>query len=378
MIRERDDNPITPAPCFHGGAFFEAIGVGFDDLTRRHRIINADVLDAWFPPAPGVIAALGQDLEWLIRTSPPTDSSGLGQAISRARGISQECILPTAGSSDAIFLAFRLWLTKSSRVLLLDPTYGEYAHVLERVIGCEVQRFRLTREDGYSVNVAKLQEALSDRYDLAVLVNPNSPTGRHVSRGELASLLSGAPLTTRFWIDETHVEYAGANESLETFAAASRNVVICKSMSKTYALSGVRAAYLCAAPSTMAELRSVTPPWSVSLPAQLAAVRALEDPQYYAECYAQTHALRNELTAHLIRSAPGIEIIPGVANFLLCHLPEEGPDAATVVRRCRESGLFVRDAFCMGEALGRHALRVAVKDHATNQRMIDILLASLS
>jgi hypothetical protein len=39
------------APCFHGGAFFEAIGDRFDRLERRHDIINADVLDAWFPPA---------------------------------------------------------------------------------------------------------------------------------------------------------------------------------------------------------------------------------------------------------------------------------------------------------------------------------------
>ena len=118
-----------PAPCFHGGAFFDAIGPEFDHLERRHEIINADVLDAWFPPSPRVIAALSEDLPWLLRTSPPTQCEGMARVIARVRAVAAENILPAAGSSDAIFLAFRHWLSPSSRVLILDPTYGEYAHV---------------------------------------------------------------------------------------------------------------------------------------------------------------------------------------------------------------------------------------------------------
>ena len=66
-----------PAACFHGGAFFDAIGPEFDRLERRHEIINADVLDAWFPPSPRVIAALQEYLPWLMRTSPPTACEGM-------------------------------------------------------------------------------------------------------------------------------------------------------------------------------------------------------------------------------------------------------------------------------------------------------------
>lgn len=61
----------SPAPCFHGGAFFEAIGEDFGSLERRRSVINADVLDAWFPPAPRVLEDLGKNLEWVLRTSPP-------------------------------------------------------------------------------------------------------------------------------------------------------------------------------------------------------------------------------------------------------------------------------------------------------------------
>jgi len=365
-----------PTACFHGGAFFPAIGERFDSLERSRTIINADVLDAWFPPAPGVLEALGEHLPWLLRTSPPTGCEGLIQTIAEKRGVASENILPGAGSSDLIFRVLRQWLTPTSHALILDPTYGEYAHVLERVIGCTVDRLTLSRERGYEVDLPRLEAAVADGYDLVVLVNPNSPTGRHIPRAELERVVSRAPLRTRVWVDETYIEYAGVGESLEQFAAQSENVIVCKSMSKVYALSGARAAYLCAGPHQLEELRAITPPWVVSLPAQVAAVRALQDSGYYLARFAETVSLREELAAQL-RSL-GWEVLPGIANFLLCHLPESGLDAASIVRRCREQGLFLRDAAVMGSRLGTHTLRLAVKDAPTNQRMVAIIRQTLT
>lgn len=361
-----------PAPCFHGGAFFDAIGPEFDHLERRHKIINADVLDAWFPPSPKVIAALLEDLPWLLRTSPPTQCEGMTRVIARGRGVTPENILPAAGSSDAIFLAFRHWLNPASRVLILDPTYGEYAHVLEKVVGCRVDRLALTREDNYRVNLGELENTAQRGYDLIALVNPNSPTGQHVPRAEMEKVLRTIPSSTRVWIDETYVEYAGGNESLERFAAASANVIVCKSMSKVYALSGVRAAYLCGPAPIIIELRGLTPPWAVGLPAQVAAGAALQDPDYYAARYAETHRLRAALADELARF-DGWEVLPGIANFLLCHLPETGPTAAALVAQCRAQGLFLRDVGAMGRSFGGHVLRIAVKDATTNQRMVEKL-----
>ena len=360
-----------PRACFHGGAFFSSIGERFDSLERSRTVINADVLDAWFPPAPGVLETLGEHLPWLLRTSPPTGCEGLIQTITERRGVAPENILPGAGSSDLIFRALRQWLMPDSHALILDPTYGEYAHVLERVIGCTVDRLTLTRERGYEVDLPRLEAALADDYDLVVLVNPNSPTGRHIPRSELERVIRRAPLRTRVWVDETYIEYAGAGESLERFAAQSENVIVCKSMSKVYALSGVRAAYLCAGAHQLEELRAITPPWAVSLPAQVAAVRALQDPGYYAARYAETAALREELSEQL--RLLGWQVLPGIANFLLCHLPKSGPDAVSIVRRCRGQGLFLRDASLMGSKLGTHTLRVAVKEATTNQRMVAII-----
>jgi len=135
----RLDIPFQHRPaCSHGGAFFDAIGNDFRHLERSREIISADVLDAWFPPSPLVISAVGEHLAFLLRTSPPTDCAGLIEAIARTRNIPADCVVPAAGSSELIFLAFREWLTHKSRVLILDPSYGEYFHVTERIVGCRV------------------------------------------------------------------------------------------------------------------------------------------------------------------------------------------------------------------------------------------------
>ena len=113
-------------------------------------------------------------------------------------------------------------------------------------------------------------------------------------------------------------------------------------MSKVYALSGARAAYLCAGPHQLESCRAIKPLWVVGLPTQVAAVRALQDPGYYAAGYAETAAAREQLAIDL--RALGWDVLPGIANFLLCHLPPDGPAAATIVRRCRPHGVFLRRA----------------------------------
>src|SRR5262249_1686705 len=166
------------------------------------------------------------------------------------------------------------------------------------------------------------------------------------------------------------------DESLEPFAAASSNVIVCKSMSKAYALSGVRAAYLCGPAAMIRELQTVCPPWSVSLPGQIAACEALKAVDYYRQRWRETRVLRTELTAGL--RGLGWKVVPGCANFLLCLLPASGPTAGAVVDAARKRGLFVRDVANMGTTLGDRTLRVAVKDHDTNDAIIRLLELTLS
>jgi histidinol-phosphate/aromatic aminotransferase/cobyric acid decarboxylase-like protein len=366
----------SAVPCYHGGAFFEAVGDEFKSLERLETVISADVLDAWFPPSPRVIEAVSSHLPLLLRTSPPTSGEGLVRTIARKRDVDERNLLIGGGSSDLIFLALTRWLTRLSRVLILDPMYGEYAHVLERVIGCSVDRLQLSREEGFELDVERLVERVrTTRYDLVIIVNPNSPTGRHVARGTLETALTAIPSRTRVWIDETYVDFVGSDASLERFATSRSNVVVCKSMSKAYALSGARVGYLCASAATIDALRGYNPPWSVSLIGQVAGVAGLEDTVYYESQWSMTHALRRELATGLERL--GATVTPGVANFLLCALSPEGKSAREATESAREEGLFLREVDGMGRLLGPYALRIAVKDRATNMRMLNILASIL-
>ncbi|RZU54058.1 histidinol-phosphate/aromatic aminotransferase/cobyric acid decarboxylase-like protein [Krasilnikovia cinnamomea] len=377
----RLDMPVHPGAdgCAHGGASFDGIGADFRRLHRRREVVAADVLDAWFPPAPGVLDVLAEDPGWHARTSPPVAADGLRAEIAAARGVPTGALTLGAGSSDLIFRAFREWLTPASRVLLIDPTYGEYAHVTTEVIGCRVDRLPIGPADGWRIDVDRLAGALAGgAYDLAVVVNPNNPTGGRLPLEVMRDLIARVPARTRLWIDEAYVGYAGLDQSLAPLAAERSNIVVCTSMSKMYALSGMRVAYLTSDETTAAALRRWTPPWAVSLPAQLAAVAALRDPAYYAARWAQTAVLRAELAASLRAVDPAARVEPAVANFLLVTLPAQGPSAAEVVARCRRDDVYLRDLSPMSPAFQGRTIRIAVKDPAANARIVAAYQAALA
>jgi histidinol-phosphate/aromatic aminotransferase/cobyric acid decarboxylase-like protein len=367
--------------CFHGGAFFAAIGEEFDRLERRRDVVNADVLDAWFPPSPRALAALREALPWILRTSPPTRCEGLLRVIARERDVPIESLVPGGGSSDLIWRAFSRWTSPRTRALVLDPAYGEYAHALAGPLRCRVERFVLHPEHDFRVDLPALAAAIErGGFDLVVLVNPNNPTGRHVPRRELEPFLRALPSRTRVWIDEAYVDYVDAGESLESFAAASRNVVVCKSLSKGLALSGARAAYLVAPPPLAADLRAITPPWVVSLPAQVAAVAALQDRDHYAACYAETARLRARFVARLaaIAEPVGARVDAALANWVLLHLERDGPTAADVVSACARRGVFLRDAGATSAAIGPRVVRIAVRRPAEQRRILSAITETLS
>jgi histidinol-phosphate/aromatic aminotransferase/cobyric acid decarboxylase-like protein len=113
------------------------------------------------------------------------------------------------------------------------------------------------------------------------------------------------------------------------------------------------------------------------LPAQIAATYALHANDYYAKRYWETKELREKLVQEL--SAMGItEIIPGIANFVMFHLPETMYTAESIVKTCRDRGLLLRNVAGMGSEVGHRAMRMAVKDEETNNRMLDIFRNALN
>lgn len=111
---------------------------------------------------------------------------------------------------------------------------------------------------------------------------------------------------------------------------------------------------------------------SSELTGEIAALMALRDDEYYQQRYAETHLLRNEFT-EVLKKVDSIEVTPTIANFILCHFPENGPGAELIVSKRKEKGLFIRNISNMGTNVGTHTIRIAIKDRETNQRMLKIL-----
>jgi histidinol-phosphate/aromatic aminotransferase/cobyric acid decarboxylase-like protein len=357
--------------CYHGGAFWNEIGPGFDRLDRREDVVAADVLDAWFLPAPEVLNAI-VELEWLCRTSPPTHAEGLVEAISRVRRIAPANILPGPGSSAILYQALPRWLSASAKVLLVEPCYGEYAHLC-RSIGCQVEWQITLSEHSFALDLDAWSDSLkSGDFDLAVLVNPNNPTGASIDTDQLRNILSRIPAHTRVLIDEAYVDFVGIS-SCEPLTLLFPNLFVLKSLSKCFALSGLRAAYLIGDELEMSKLRLFTPPWWVSLPAQVASIAAIGCEDYYSSRYAQTQFLRL-IQAQALQKL-GVDTY-GAANWLLAKLPR-GSSASFVVDQAQSKGVFLRHAGRTAHSLGDEWIRIAIRSESENARILEALGGSI-
>lgn len=362
------------AKAFHGGASFDAIGVDFADLARRHQIIDADVLDAWYEPAPAVLAVLRENLAWLVKTSPPTHGAGLRAAIAARQGLAAANVLVGGGTSALIFLAFAQLLKAGDCAVILDPMYGEYRHVCEQVIGARVVASPLDAARAFRPDpIAIADRVIQAQAKLLVLVNPNSPTGMVLGRDGLAELLRRLPAEVRVWIDETYIDFVPDVPSAEPLVAQDQRLIVAKSMSKFFALSGLRVGYLAAHARVINEFELRNPPWSVGLLAQCAAVTALQEYAWYRQRAQETHALREAL-AEAIAGIDGLRPFASTTNFVMFETVQLA--ANLLVERCRDHGVFLRDCASLSERFGARYVRTAVKDGPANARIVAALRAA--
>lgn len=366
------DFPFSPQDeCYHGGASIELLGSQFDHLDTQPNVINADVLDAWFPPCPEALRKLKNHLGWLSRTSPPTQPRNLESEIARQRNVPSASVVAGAGSTDLIYRAFQQWLDANSKVLLITPCYGEYEFILRQVLHCKIETLNLKRGENFRLSLRAYEEIIGNGYDMVVVVNPNNPTGAFLDQRDWQDLLKCTPSETRIWIDECYIDYVDGSQSLELLAASGSNITVCKSLSKTLGLSGLRVGYLCLSPSSAREIRKVTPPWIVGTLGQIAAMEALRDSAYYEEQYRRTHQQRRWLENEI--GNLGFEVLPGCANFFVAWLAREIPSTSEFLKACEDRNLFLRDIYPTSPSLGRRAVRFAVKDQSANQRMVETI-----
>lgn len=342
----------------HGGSFWNEVG---NNVERLPSVVRADVLDAWFDPAPSVLELIRSHGPELARTSPPVDALPLVRAVSKHRDVDEDAVLVGPGSSSLIHQFLPMLRERRSRAAAFDPTYSEYQFVLTKHLGCEIIRCR------------DLVAVTESRAQIVCLVNPNSPTGKMIPKAEFEPVVKELAKSAIVWVDETYIEYCGSQESLEQLAAETENVIVCKSMSKVYALSGLGVAYLVGHPNLIRRLRSFQAPWSVGTLAQFSAIAALKEPEYYAKRYEETARLRSQLASHL--KALGLDVMEGRINCLLAR--SDGP-ASDIIKECQQQSVYLRDTAGMGETLDAHIFRISVRSGPENRRIVDALVSALA
>lgn len=360
--------------------FVPSHGGQLREIARRFHVSEESLLDfsasiSPIPPSDAVVTALCELLrgrEILVRY-PDSEYPVLIQAIAQYSGVDPGSICIANGVMPLLDAALRA--SGLRRCLVLVPAFGEYQRVL-RSCGTERITFALREQDNFSVNPeAVLRGVKHYSADSVLLANPHSPSGCLTSADiitQLQSALSSIGVTTI--LDEAFVDYS-PEVSLSGLAADVCGVVVLRSLTKFFAMPGLRVAYSVTQPENQARMKSILPLWPVdSLAASAARIALLDSALVRKTREANTHE-RRWLAEQM--SALGVEVFPGTANYLLVRLPD-GVDGFKVWRRLIVERLIVVRNCASFEGLTSQYLRIAVRDRVANQKLVNALTHVLS
>ena len=263
-------------------------------------------------------------------------------------------------------------------LLVIGPTFSEYANAMTRC-GGRVTMILAERQQNYSPPLAEALRLLKgvgsnsprrERIDGVILCNPNSPTGQGCEADAVMRVVSAAE-RHRLWmiVDETFAEFYESG-SILLRAAASRRVIVLRSLTKFYGLPGLRVGYAVTHDHVSRQLRRQLPPWSVNAVAQIAAVAALQDDGHARNTLSFVTKERSRFT-RLLAELPGCVVYPSVANFIFMELPV-GCHAKKVAAMLRKDGLLIRDCSRIS-GLHPRSIRVAVTSMQQNDRLVKAL-----
>jgi threonine-phosphate decarboxylase len=265
------------------------------------------------------------------------------------------------------------------RLLLVQPTFAEYAESMARA-GGRVTGLSADRREQDALPIGRLLKFLrsrartSDSYDGVVVCNPNSPTGQACAAGDMLELAQAAERRGMWLIvDESFADFCPERSLLPRKGRFSRMIVL-RSLTKFYALPGLRVGYAVADAAVVQSLRRHVPPWSVSAMGQVAALAALQDREH-ARRSLQFMTKERLRFAGLLAALPGCEVMPAYANFFFLELP---PDwhATAMAARLKQVGLLIRDCSDMDGASAR-SIRIAVRSRRDNDRLLRALAGAL-
>lgn len=288
-----------------------------------------------------------------IANYPEPEPFGLESTYARSYHLPEGSLCMTNGATEAIYLIAQAF--RGSRTAVLQPTFSEYADA------CRMHGHQLT--SFYTL------DRIPDDVRLVWICNPNNPTGIAHDYERLVELIEQHP-QVMFIIDQSY-EYFTLKKLLSPLEGVGfPNVILIHSMTKRYAIPGLRLGYVTARPELMDHLRAFRMPWSVNHLAIEAGQYIFDNelprkhplPEYLEECA----RLRAKLQA-----LGGLEVWPTDTHFMLVYL-RSGKASALKDYLANEHGLLIRDASNF-EGLSPGFFRVCTQTPAENDRLVEAI-----
>lgn len=345
----------------HGGNIYEA--------AERFEIDEEDIIDFSsnvnpLGPPSSAKRAVKRSIRFLERYPDP-EMNGLRKAIARYFGIKPGQVICGSGSSGLIRLIPRVF--KPKKVLIPVPTFMEYAAAAEDA-GGKVVTFPLKEHEGFRVDPLEMAFALKGM-DMAFLCNPNNPTGLLIPKAEMLEIMQYALQNgVRLVVDEAFMDFSGS-DSIVKEAVQSSRLICLRAFTKFFGMPGLRIGYAVTDETTAADLRDGQEPWAVSIPAEQAAIAALNEWGYIKKTRRLIQKERERLLS-AIRILPGVEPFPCSANFILLKLTSI--DAWHLTEKLGQRGLLVRDCSSF-PGLSNRYVRIAVRRRRENKRLVEAL-----
>lgn len=361
-------SPTAPA-SYSWEATNEEVAARYDVDPRS--IIRFDLNTSPTPPAlvEGLLAAGEFDVP--ISEYPPSDYRRLVQAAAARYDASPDELLVGAGADEILDLVAKACLEPGARAVVPTPTYAMYRVCTEQRGATVVSVPRLPAGDGWAIDVAAVRTAARDA-SVIWLCSPNNPTGLAEPEGAIETLLAGLAADAEregrpvpvVVLDEAYAEFVG--RSLAGLRGAFPNLLVVRTVSKAYALAGLRVGFAIARPELIARMNPYRPPGSVSVVSVTVATEALLDDAVLDANLERVVRERARLTTEL--GEAGWRVGPSVTNFVLVDFGS-AERASAVAEALLRRGLVPR-TFGAGHPLAG-SLRLTVRDPWENDRLIE-------
>ncbi len=271
---------------------------------------------------------------------PDSEATELRQCLSEKLGVAPDNILAGNGAVELIRLIALTYFGQGDSILLLEPTFGEY-EVACQIVGSKVFKQWARAEDSFAPRIQETVDLIRRHHPKGIFIcNPNNPTGQYLSKQEVEIILDtcGDSLLA---LDEAYIAFVDKSwSSLNLISRA--NVIILRSMTKDYALAGLRLGYVIASQEIISSLRKVRPPWNVNIVAQKAGVIALRETEYLDRCKKRITEAKNFLIDEL--SQLGYPVLPSKTHFFLVRVGDGKVFRSALLRH----GILVRDCASFG------------------------------